>query len=152
MKNQANINLNRLQMKNKQLTLVVLFIAIAAVMQQPIQDASTKSYKLSDAIKLLTKNKVLLSTTLMYFSINIGMGISTVWLPIFADEILGGGSDLLQSWTAEARTELATAMKDVPNRGKIVGFISSMRGRVQALVLYGASVPPENPIRLHILA
>jgi MFS family permease len=30
----------------------------------------------------------------MYFSINIGMGISTVWLPIYADEVLGGGSDL----------------------------------------------------------
>lgn len=58
------------------------------------QDKPVNSYKLSDAVNLLTKNKVLLSTTLMYFSINIGMGISSVWLPIYVDEILGGGSDL----------------------------------------------------------
>jgi len=49
---------------------------------------------LRDAFRLLARNRVLLSTTLMYFSINIGMGVSTVWLPIYADEVLGGGSDL----------------------------------------------------------
>ena len=49
-----------------------------------------------------------------------------------------GGSDLLQSWTAEARGQLETEMKDVENRGRIVGFISSMRGRIQGLELYGS--------------
>jgi len=49
-----------------------------------------------------------------------------------------GTSDLLQSWTAEARTKLEAAMKDVENRGRIVGVISSMRGRIQGLALYGS--------------
>jgi hypothetical protein len=49
-----------------------------------------------------------------------------------------GGSDLLQSWTAEVREKISAAMKDVENRGQIVGFISSMRGRIQSLELYGS--------------
>lgn len=74
--------------------LLLIRVVLPETEQKQSQDKSTDSYKLSDAIALFTKNKVLLSTTLMYFCINIGMGISTVWLPIYADEVLGGGSDL----------------------------------------------------------
>ena len=49
-----------------------------------------------------------------------------------------GESELLQSWNEEARKKLNAAMKDVENRGKIVGFIASMRGRIQALEIFGS--------------
>jgi predicted MFS family arabinose efflux permease len=74
--------------------LLMIRVVVPEAGHKQSQDKPIDSYKLSDAVKLLTRNKVLLSTTLMYFSINIGMGISTVWLPIYADEVLGGGSDL----------------------------------------------------------
>jgi MFS family permease len=74
--------------------LLLIKVVVPKAEPKPGQDKPVNSYKLSDAVRLLTKNKVLLSTTLMYFSINVGMGISSVWLPIYADEVLGGGSDL----------------------------------------------------------
>ncbi len=52
------------------------------------------SYTLADAFRLLTGNSILLSTTLMYMTFNIGMGLFTVWMPIYADQILRGGSQV----------------------------------------------------------
>jgi MFS family permease len=49
---------------------------------------------LSDAFRLLTGNKILLSTTLMFMAYNLGFGAMSVWLPIFADQILQGGPEL----------------------------------------------------------
>ena len=37
---------------------------------------------------------VLLSTTLMYMAANIGIGFLAVWLPVYSDQVLGGGSEL----------------------------------------------------------
>jgi MFS family permease len=53
-----------------------------------------KSYRLQDAFTLLRHNKILQSTTLMFMAFNVGMGALFVWLPIFADEVLGGGAEL----------------------------------------------------------
>jgi MFS family permease len=54
----------------------------------------SQSYHLRDAIALLRHNKILQSTTLMFMAFNMGMGALFVWLPIFADEVLGGGAEL----------------------------------------------------------
>jgi MFS family permease len=56
--------------------------------------AGQPSYRLSDAVRLLLGSKVLLSTTLMYMSANLGMGALQVWLPIVCDQALGGGAGL----------------------------------------------------------
>jgi MFS family permease len=55
----------------------------------------TKStYRLKDAVQLLIHNKILLSTTLMFMAFNLGFGLMLVWLPIYADRVLGGGAEL----------------------------------------------------------
>ena len=49
---------------------------------------------LGDAFRLLRGNRVLLSTTVMYMSANLGLGALFVWLPVYADRVLGGGPAL----------------------------------------------------------
>jgi MFS family permease len=47
-----------------------------------------------DAARLLVENKVLLATTLMFMSFNLGFGALTVWLPLYSGEIASGGPEL----------------------------------------------------------
>jgi MFS family permease len=49
---------------------------------------------LGHAVRLLLKNKVLLSTTFMFMAFNIGGGALSVWLPILSDRVLAGGPGL----------------------------------------------------------
>ncbi len=53
-----------------------------------------KAYRLKDAVSLLLKNNVLLSTTLMFMTFNVGEGFLSVWLPVFSDRVLRGGPEL----------------------------------------------------------
>jgi MFS family permease len=53
--------------------------------------ASRPDVRLGDAFKLLRTNQVLLSTTLMYMTFNVGLGFLVVWLPVLSDH-LGGGA------------------------------------------------------------
>lgn len=53
-----------------------------------------KGYRLQDAVSLLLKNPILLSTTLMFITFNVGEGFLSVWLPLFADRALQGGPEL----------------------------------------------------------
>jgi MFS family permease len=46
------------------------------------------------AVRLLLGNPVLLATTLMFLTFNIGGGMLAVWLPILADRRLAGGPQL----------------------------------------------------------
>jgi MFS family permease len=66
------------------------------VLSEPIQSEQrgAKSYRLQDAVSLLAKNSVLLSTTLMFMTFNMGEGFLSVWLPLFADRVLRGGPEL----------------------------------------------------------
>lgn len=57
-------------------------------------ESTEKKYGLVDAFRLMIKEKVLLSTTLMFMSFNVGMGMMFVWLPIFADTDLAGSASL----------------------------------------------------------
>jgi MFS family permease len=47
-----------------------------------------------DALALLWTRPVLLSTTIMFTTFNIGMGVLMAWLPILSDQTLRGGSAL----------------------------------------------------------
>src|SRR6185437_16228549 len=56
-------------------------------------DAVTvEPYRLKDAFQLLRSNNILLSTTLMFMTYNIGQGFLFVWLPIYASRSLGQGA------------------------------------------------------------
>ncbi len=60
----------------------------------PVEGSSSSRSGLSDAVRLLRSNKVLLSTTLMFMAANLGLGAAFVWLPIYIDRVLGGGPEL----------------------------------------------------------
>jgi MFS family permease len=64
-----------------------------------LEEATTASKReaapqLSHAVQLLLYNPVLLSTTLMFLTFNVGGGVMAVWLPILADTVLHGGAEL----------------------------------------------------------
>jgi predicted MFS family arabinose efflux permease len=86
-------------------------------------------YRLSDAFRLLRHNKILLSTTLMFMTFNLGFGAMFVWLPILADRTFGGGSELY---------------------GILVGFVAG--GEVVGSVLAGMLTLPLSLGRLICLA
>ena len=52
-------------------------------------DGGREPVRLSTAIKLLIGNRILLSTTAMYLSANVGLGMMSVWLPVKVDEMGG---------------------------------------------------------------
>ncbi|HEX7733802.1 MAG TPA: MFS transporter [Ktedonobacteraceae bacterium] len=51
-------------------------------------------YRFRDAVSLVLRNRVLLSTTLMFMLFNVGEGFLSVWLPLFAVQTLRGGPEL----------------------------------------------------------
>ena len=65
-----------------------------AASSHPTHEAGEQVYHLGHAVQLLLKNRVLLSTTLMFMACNIGGGALSVWLPILSDQALGGGPRL----------------------------------------------------------
>ena len=75
---------------------VLFLLRVVPLVRERETAAATpqKNYHLQDAIALLRHNKILQSTTLMFMAFNVGMGALFVWLPIFADEVLGGGAEL----------------------------------------------------------
>lgn len=77
--------------------LFLLKVVPLAAAVETIAAAPQKSYHLLNAVTLLRHNKILQSTTLMFMAFNVGMGALFVWLPIFADEVLGGGAELYGS-------------------------------------------------------
>jgi MFS family permease len=79
--------------------LTYAFFALALVRVRTIGSAGGAAGRaatstLRDAFELLTGNRVLLSTTLMYMSFNIGQGFLFVWLPVYSERTLGGGPEL----------------------------------------------------------
>ena len=58
-------------------------------------DSKTRSRTtIMDAFRLLASNRILLSTTLMFMSFNVGEGVLALWLPILSNTILSGGPEL----------------------------------------------------------
>src|SRR5437870_3435039 len=71
-------------------------LAILGVRLAPlaVPAVAKASQGLSAAIALLVGNPVLLAITAMFIGFNIGMGAMNVWLPIYVQEDLDGGSAL----------------------------------------------------------
>jgi len=68
-------------------------LRISGMSRTPHADTQRPN-NLLDGFRLLKGNAVLLSTTVMFMFANLGLGMAFVWLPIYADETLGGGSAL----------------------------------------------------------
>ncbi len=90
-------------------------LAILGVRLAPLAApaAAKASQGLSAAIALLVGNPVLLAITAMFIVFNIGMGAMNVWLPIYVQEDLGGGSalyGLLLAATAAGESASAAAL------------------------------------------
>jgi MFS family permease len=75
--------------------------------------------RMRDAFILVAKNPVLRAITLMYMASNIAGGAFMVWLPVYADRALGGGSQLY---------------------GTLLGF--NAFGQVASSILAGMLAPP----------
>lgn len=52
------------------------------------------SYGIMDAVRLILRDKVILSTTLMFMATNVGLGALTVFLPIVSDRIAENSSEI----------------------------------------------------------
>jgi MFS family permease len=80
------------------LSYLVFALALAALPAMPAGAGATSPAgvrgELAEAVRLLGGNPVLLTTTLMYLTFNIGRGALLVWLPVLADRGLGGGAGL----------------------------------------------------------
>jgi MFS family permease len=78
---------------------VLSYLALAAVVATlPAHDmkgqSTGRSGGFGPVFRLLFANPILLSTTLMFATFNIGLGFMNVWLPILSDRTLGGGAEL----------------------------------------------------------
>ena len=57
-------------------------------------ESESSSFSLMDAVRLMIHNRVLLTTTLMFMSFNVGLGAMMVYLPLISDQISPGNSAL----------------------------------------------------------
>jgi MFS family permease len=78
---------------------VLSYLALAAVVATlPARNTKGQSAHGSGGFgpvfRLLVANPVLLSTTLMFATFNIGLGLMIVWLPILSGQTLGAGAEL----------------------------------------------------------
>jgi MFS family permease len=107
---------------------------------------SAQTYRFQDAILLLARNNILLTTTLMFMTFNIGEGFLLIWLPIFADQILKGGSEwygILLSALAVGEiggTFLAGGITPGRSLGKLICLMQLLSGLSLLLVLSGQNV------------
>jgi MFS family permease len=118
----------------------------AAGEQQPSAQSERSAYRLRHAVQLLLKNKILLATTSMFMAFNIGSGIYSVWLPLLADQALGGGSRLYGVLLgALACGEVAGALLAGASAfrralGALICFSQALAGASLAIVLIGPGV------------
>jgi len=77
------------------------FIFVFALFSMSVQEPehstdqqTNNSYGIMDAVRLMTSNKVILSTTLMFMAANIGLGAMTVFLPLVSNQIAENSSQV----------------------------------------------------------
>jgi MFS family permease len=77
---------------------IVFAGALAVVSVSPAIHAASQegkgSFSLKAASRLITADKVLLSTTLMFMAANVGLGAGTVYLPLVSNQIAPGSSQV----------------------------------------------------------
>lgn len=59
-----------------------------------VTPATSSSHGFGEPVRLLLRTDVLLSTTLMFMTFNIGQGLLFVWLPVLVGDVLGAGPAL----------------------------------------------------------
>jgi MFS family permease len=116
-----------------------------SVEAQAQQHTGRQRQHLGHAVQLLLKNKVLLSTTLMFMAFNIGGGAMAVWLPILSARVLGGGPELYGALLgALALGEVASAFVAgslvLPHSlGTLICLAQALSGASLSIVLIGRS-------------
>jgi MFS family permease len=103
-----------------------------------------QSYSMRHAVRLLFQNPVLLSTTFMFMAFNVGgTGFPSVWLPIVADRMPGGGSELYgallgtQALGEVLSTALVGSRRLRPPLGTLICMAQALSGASLGLVLAG---------------
>ncbi|HYN89458.1 MAG TPA: MFS transporter [Ardenticatenaceae bacterium] len=91
--------------------------ALALFFLRPSQAGSSEpaapgpSYHTGHVVRLLFTEPVLAATTFMFMAFNVGGGLLAVWLPVWADRVLGGGAGLYGGLLAAlAAGEVASAL------------------------------------------
>jgi MFS family permease len=131
-------------------TYFVFVLVLAVLRPHPVDehaaDTPAPNYRLSDAFRLLLKNPVLLSTTVMFMSFNAGEGFLNVWLPVHASAInSGAGAQLygiLLTVLAAGETIGALTAGILPAtlpEGRLICATQTLAGLSLALALFGPS-------------
>ena len=62
--------------------------------ERSVDQQTSTSYGITDAVHLMIRNKVILSTTLMFMAANVGLGAMTVFLPLVSNQIAENSSQV----------------------------------------------------------
>lgn len=79
------------------LSYFLFVLALAVIRVQPSERATSPTQAgvgLGEAVRLMLGNTPLFTITVMFMIFNIGGSMASVWLPILADQTLGGGPEL----------------------------------------------------------
>jgi MFS family permease len=71
----------------------LMFMSVRETTQTSSEQANI-SYSILDAVRLMIRNKIILSTTLMFMAFNVGLGALTVFLPLISAQIQAGSSEV----------------------------------------------------------
>jgi MFS family permease len=118
-------------------------LALVRIGAIPTPDRERGRGSLSEAIALLRREPVLLSTTLMFMAFNVGNGALAVWLPIYTARDLAGGASLYGFLLGIlAAGEMASALAAGAVRlwvplGALICAAQAMSGLSLAVVLLG---------------
>jgi MFS family permease len=128
------------------------FALVLATMRATTEPPNTEmaekhGYRMIDAVRLLLRTPMLLSTTLMFMSFNAGVGFLEVWLPVQAADIAGDrGAQLygiLLTVLAVGETVGALAAGSISwavPEGRLICLAQLLAGLGLALALLGDSV------------
>lgn len=128
---------------------IVLWMIRPTLVGKPKHNTSehAQSFHLKDAVRLLIRDKVLLSTTLMFMVANLGLGGLFVWLPILADQVLQGDAGLYGLLLGAlaigevASSFLAGTVKLPFRLGKAIALAQIASGMALAVLLLGQNIP-----------
>ena len=127
---------------------LTLFGIHRSLKAEPVSPAEAPNrYRLGDAVRLLLRNKILLSTTIMFMLANLGLGVFQVWLPILSDQVLGGGAELYglllgaMALGEVASSVLVGAYKSPLGLGKSICVGQVLSGMALGLLIAGISIP-----------
>jgi MFS family permease len=121
-------------------------LALARIGPLPASDVHHGQARLGDAISLLWREPILLSTTLMFMAFNVGNGCLAVWLPILAERDLAGGASLYGLLLgALAAGEMASALAAGAVRlplplGTLICGAQALSGLSLAIILFGRNL------------